>query len=397
MNHDDEGDVFSTLVHEQSLRAVEEADLLVVLMDAQQGVTPGDRELVETLRRQGKPCILVVNKVDGPSQEKDLGEFYELGFERILPLSAEHGRGLRDFAGQLAERLTREGIVGTEKPPAAKAPAAAEASHAGAMRVALIGRPNVGKSSLFNRLVGEPRMIVTDIPGTTRDAVNTLLERPGKRAIVFTDTAGVRRKARVRDRVEKFSALKAIDAIRTCGIALVILDATEGITDQDKRLIGYTAEHGRAAITAFNKWDLLKGNPALVGLRMTELKRAKKFASYAPHLNISALTGRHTDRILPLIDSVYKEFETGVTTGKANQILRKALALRNPPISKGHHLKLYYTTQVGSAPPTFVIFANYPKQVPEQYRRFLANQFREQLNLVQCPIRLIFRERERRP
>jgi GTP-binding protein len=264
------------------------------------------------------------------------------------------------------------------------------------IRVALIGRPNTGKSSLLNRLVGEPRMIVTDMPGTTRDAIDTLVQRPEKKDLIFTDTAGIRRKAKVRNKIEKFSIIKALEAIKACDIVLIVMDSSEGITDQDKQLISYTQKYGRACITLFNKWDLVQQDQSLIKLRFRELSLAKRFIHHSPHLNISALTGKGVNGLLPLIDRVYVNFNTLINTGSANSVLQKALAKRPPPISKGRRLKLYYITQIATKPPTLLLFANYPELMPAQYKRFLENQFREQLDLKQTPINIICRKREKR-
>ena len=390
-------DRISQIVHEQSLMAVEESDLLLIILDAKEGLTLADKEIIDALRPYKKPYLIIINKVDNPSRELDLGEFYELGVNEVIPVSAEHGKGMnalmtrvvdvlkhmdrpvKDIPADL-EGLTQEPKQDEDQP----------------IKVALIGRPNTGKSSLLNRLVGEPRMIVTDLPGTTRDAIDTLLQRPGRKDILLTDTAGIRRKARVSNKIEKFSIIKAINVIKDCDIVLIVMDTSEGITDQDKRLIGYTERYGRACITLFNKRDLIQQDQSLVKLRSGELERAKRFIPYSPHLNISALTGKCVNRILPLVDNVYVDFNTLINTGSVNSVLQKALAKRTPPISRGHHLKFYYTTQVATKPPTFLLFANYPDFIPSQYKRFLANQFREQLGLKQTPIRILFRKRERR-
>jgi GTP-binding protein len=390
-------DRISRIVHEQSLKAVEESDLLLIILDAKEGLTLADREIIDSLRSYKKPYLIIINKVDSPSHELNLGEFYELGVNEVIPISAEHGRGidalmtrvvdilkhmnrsLKDIPTNL-EGLTQELGQDEEQP----------------IKVALIGRPNTGKSSLLNRLVGEPRMIVTDVPGTTRDAIDTLLQRPDRKDILLTDTAGIRRKARVRNKIEKFSIIKAINVIKACDIVLIVMDISEGITDQDKRLIGYTERYGRACITLFNKCDLIEQDQSLVKLRSRELEQAKRFISYSPHLNISALTGKHVNRIIPLIDDVYADFNALINTSSVNSVLQKAVAKRTPPISRGHHLKLYYTTQVSTKPPTFLLFANYPDSMPSQYKRFLASQFREQLGLKQTPIRILFRKRDRR-
>jgi len=389
--------IISQIVHEQSLKAVEESDLLLIILDVKEGLTLADREIIDALRRYKKPYLIVINKVDNPSREFNLGEFYELGVSEIIPVSAEHGKGMDALMTRVVDVLKHMDL------PLKNTPANLEGLIQEPMqdedqpiKVALIGRPNTGKSSLFNRLVGEPRMIVNDLPGTTRDAIDTLLQRPGKNDILLTDTAGIRRRARVSNKIEKFSIIKAINVIKGCDIVLIVMDSSEGITDQDKRLIGYTERYGRACITLFNKRDLIQQDQSLVKLRSGELERAKRFIPYSPHLNISALTGKRVNRILPLLDNVYVDFNTLINTGSVNSVLQKALAKRTPPISKGHHLKLYYTTQVATKPPTFLLFANYPDFIPSQYKRFLANQFREQMGLKQTPIRILFRKRERR-
>lgn len=401
----------SALVSRESMKAVEQADVIFFLMDGREGLTPVDEDIARMLRAMGKPVFYIVNKVDNRHQEMDAAEFYSLGVERLYPISAAHGRGvtaLLDDAGEMLEKLGFSRMEAKQGEHGAKAgdPSITEGdditSELGLpdddqpIRVSIIGRPNVGKSSLLNRFAGHERMIVADMPGTTRDAVDTLLHRENARDIVFTDTAGIRRRARVRDKIEKFSIIKAIDAVKDCDIALVVLDATEGITDQDQKLIGYTEQYGKACVTLYNKFDLIQKDSHLVKLRNEELKRAKRFIPYAPHLNISALTGKRVERIFPLIDRIYTQYNATCSTGRANRILQRAVARRNPPISKGHHLKLYYTTQVAVRPPTFVIFANYPDKIPDQYRRFLINRFREELELPDVPVRIIFRQRERR-
>ncbi len=387
-------DPLAGLVHRQSLKAIEQADRVLFLVDARNGLTAADREVAELLREKRLPFFLVANKADTPSMELGLYEFYELGVEEIIPVSAEHGLGMDGLLRLLlswADEAAKSGH-GEQEPPGVLP----EEEMEGPIRVALLGRPNVGKSSLLNRLAGEPRMIVTDIPGTTRDAVDTLIERPQGRDIVLTDTAGIRRRSRVRNRVEKFSVLKAIEAIRTSHLVLVLLDAPEGVTDQDKRLIGYVDEYSRGCITLFNKWDLVQGDQGLARLRMEELERAKRFIPYAPHINISALTGKGVKRIFPLVDQVFRHFSFQANTGRVNRVLQRAMAQRTPPVHKGHHIRLYYATQTGTAPPTFLVFANYPDCIPAQYKRFLANQFRRQLEVEHAPVRLVFRQRERR-
>lgn len=401
-------DQIGRMVLEQGLRAIDDADIIVLVLDFREGLTAQDKEIADRLRVCRKPVLTAINKVDSPLQETMLGEFYEIGMGEIIPVSAEHGRNIPDLVEKLAELAA---LIGFECPrdqpesPGGNMEVSEDEDSARPelqvhpdtpIRVAIIGRPNVGKSSLLNRLLGEPRMIVSDVPGTTRDAIDTLLERYGRRSIIFTDTAGIRRRPKISEKIEKFSVIKAMEAIKSCDIAVVVMDVVEGITDQDKRLISYAEEYKRAVVTIFNKWDLVQNDKALVKLRTEELEFAKRFISYAPHINLSALTGKNVKKLFTTIDSVYENFTVVIGTGRANQALQKAMSLRTPPISKGHFLKLYYTTQVAVAPPTFLVFANYPDLIPGHYLRFLTNQFRKHLDISQVPVHLIFKERERR-
>lgn len=400
----------SNIIHkaivEQAMKAISEANLVLFVVDGRDGLLADDYDIFQRLRTTGKPILLAANKMDASSHS--VAEFYELGVDEVIPISSAHGLGipklldaiqgyikktmpellpdLSSSEGPASETEEKDQTIEIHPPFHAERP----------IRVALIGRPNVGKSSLLNRLVGYDRMIVSDIPGTTRDAIDTLVQRHGKPDIIFTDTAGIRKKARVKDRVEKFSLLKSLEAVRAADIVLVLLDSVEGITDQDKRLIGYVEEQGRACITLYNKWDVIKNQTSLVKIRRNELEIAKGFINYTPHLDISAKTGWHVDKIYPMIDSLFEEFNAKFKTAAVNQALREAMARRSPPISKGHYLKLYYTTQIGTAPPTFLIFANYPDMLPDYYVRFLTNQFREHLGIPHVPIRLKFKQRERR-
>ncbi len=390
---EDAEDSLSGLIRHQSLMAINQADVLILLVDAQEGLMPGDSEILDTVRSLGKPFVLAANKVDNPAMEALALDFFRLGVDSVKPVSAIHNRGIREMMDTAIDRVASRAREVQDGPGYVTTPGHTEDDK---IRLAIIGRPNVGKSSLLNALVGESRMVVADMPGTTRDAVDTLLKRDGGPDIILTDTAGIRRRAKVREKIEKFSVLKAIEAIKTCDIALVVLDASEGITDQDKRLIGYTQEHTRGCITIFNKWDLVQGETGLIRLRQEELRRAKRFAPHAPHINISALTGKGIKRIIPLAERIYADFSFNVGTGRLNRLLRQAILKRSPPIHQGHHLKLYYTTQVATRPPAFTIFANYPDQIPEHYKRYLSNFFRREMGIEFTPVRLFFKERERK-
>ena len=393
-----EGGMLDQLVTTQAKKELETADLILFVVDAKDGLLPSDMDIFYNIVRPSKrPFILVANKVDGDPEGYDTTGFYELGVEEVLPVSAEHSRGLGRLREKISELLKKslgneieQGEIDEEIPPDKEKPVLEP------VRVALAGRPNVGKSSLINRLLGMERMIVSEIPGTTRDAVDSLLERPDGPPIIFTDTAGIRRKAKVKEKVEKVSVIKSLDAIKNSDIALVLLDPIEGITDQDKRIMGYAVDAHKGIITIFNKWDLMQSKKELQKQRGQELRRAKRFCSYAPHINVSALTGRGIKKILPLIDKVYQQYSATFPTSLVNKILQESLLKRTPPIHKGHHLKMYYATQVATKPPTILVFANYPKYIPEQYKRYLANRFREGLGIPETPVRILFRERERK-
>ena len=400
-------ELLSQLVTDQAKRELEDTDLIIFLVDAKDGLLPSDRDIFYQIVRPSKrPYLLVANKVDGSPDSYDTTTFFELGVDDVIPISAEHSRGLGELREKVAQSLissfgkeivvNKEGDIDAQEDVQLSEAEKSKEDKVEPVRVALVGRPNVGKSSLINKLLGMDRMIVSDIPGTTRDAVDSLLVRPDGPPIIFTDTAGIRRKAKVKEKVEKFSVIKTLDAIKNSDIALVILDPLEGITDQDKRIMGYAEDGHKAIITVFNKWDLMQSNKELQKKRGQELRMAKRFCSYAPHINVSALTGRGIKKILPLIDRVYAQYSATFPTSQINKVLQESLLKRTPPIHKGHHLKMYYATQVSSKPPTILIFANYPKYIPEQYKRFLANRFREELSIPESPIRLIFRERERK-
>ncbi len=396
-------DTIGEFIHKQSMRIIEKADIVLLLLDAKQGLTAFDFDVAKELRRSGKDVVFVVNKVDDPKHYVYASEFYQLGADKLFAISAEHGIGIDDLMDFVIERLREKGVI-EEKEAGFVEDIEDEVDIKESdndkvklepIRVAIIGRPNVGKSSLINAILGEPRMIVTDIAGTTRDAVDSLVEGACKYPIIFTDTAGIRRKSKVKKKLEKFSVIKAIDALKDCDIAIILMDATEGVTDQDKKLLGYASKEDKGIIAAFNKWDLLKDDKVLRKVRSFELKDETSFIPYAMHLTISAKTKKGIKKLFEFIEIIYEQYCTKIPTSTLNKALQQALLSRTPPISKGHHLKLYYTTQIDIKPPTFLIFANYPDVVPESYKRFLANKFRKILDLPYTPIKLVFRERKR--
>ena len=353
------------LIGSQTEQAIAQADILLFMLDGKQGITAEDQHIAAMLRKCGKQVFCVINKVDSPEQEQVLlPQFYELGYERLWPISAAHGYGV----GQLPEDT---------------------------ISIACIGRPNVGKSSLINRLLGEERMVVSDVPGTTRDSVDTLLQKDDHHYLLI-DTAGIRRKGKVRDKLEKFSVMRALTAMEKCDVTFLLIDAAEGVTEQDTKVIGYALERGRACLLLINKWDLLKKDIKRQKLIMEEVSRSTRFVNYAPVLKISALTGAGFAKIFPAVRRVFQQYSSGFSTNKLNGVLQKAVEGHSPPLYKGRRVKLYYTTQIATKPPTFIIFANYPKGVHFSYHRYLVNQFREGLKLAHAPIKIIFRERKRK-
>lgn len=379
---DDAGNNMGSNIREQTLQAVAEADVLLFLMDGREGVTPTDFDVTKLLRKTEKPVYYVVNKIDGEELEASLlPAFYELGVERLWPMSAEHGYGVRTLMDDLVAELPVHQESGLQP--------------ADTIRIAFFGRPNVGKSSLINRLLGEERMVVSDIPGTTRDSIDILLSTKNKNYLLI-DTAGIRRKGRVKEKLEKFSIIKALAALERCDLALILINAEEGITEQDTKVIGYTQEQGRGCILVVNKWDLVKGAPREQKKILTELAMATQFVAFAPILTLSALTGKGVGRLLPVITSVYRQYCKTFPTNRLNHILRDAVDSHPPALHRGRRIKLLYTTQIASQPPTFAIVANYPREIHFSYHRYLVNTFRRELGLDKTPIRIVFRERKRR-
>ncbi|MFA6499217.1 MAG: ribosome biogenesis GTPase Der [Desulfurivibrionaceae bacterium] len=380
-----EGDgreMMAGLIREQTMQAMREADVILFLLDGKEGVLPEDYEVADYLRRTKKPVHFLVNKVDSPElEQKLLPQFYELGVDKLWPVSAAHGYGVKSFFETLLETLPvfpeSEDI-----PP-------------DTISLACLGRPNVGKSSLINRLLGEERMVVSDIPGTTRDSVDTLLT-VGKQPYLLIDTAGIRRKGKVQEKLEKFSVLQALGALERCDLVLILIDAGEGITEQDTKVLGYAFERGRACMILVNKWDLLHGDAKRQKQLLEEIARATSFVEYAPVLKISALTGAGVKQLLPAVAKIYKQYCGTFSTGKLNRILQAALEGHNPTMHQGRRLKFYYTTQISSKPPTFIVFTNYPKGVHFSYLRYLLNQFRAGLKLDSIPIKIILKERQRK-
>lgn len=367
-------------MREQALMAVEQADVVILLCDARDGLLPADREVAGILRRSvPDKVIYVANKIDGSKQDGLSAEFYELGAEVVHAVSAEHARGIGDLLDAVLEKLP--------VPP----PEAEDDDAGGVTRVALVGRPNVGKSTLANRLLGEERMIVSDIPGTTRDAIDARLD-VGGREYLLIDTAGLRRKRGIRrGSSEGFSVMRTLRALDRCHVAIVMLDAAEGVTDQDARIVGLANEKGRAVVLAVNKWDAIEKD-AKSAQRFTEQMHLKlPFATWAPGLYMSGLTGQRVHKLMSMVDAVREAHLFRCATGPLNRWLERALERHQPPVVRGRRIRLYYATQVRNAPPTVVLSCNDPDGIHFSYQRFLQNQFRETFPVEGTPIRLVFR------
>jgi GTP-binding protein len=378
-----EGDSFSDGIRFQVVQAIEDADVIVLLLDGKGGISPFDRDMIELLRVTDKPVFYAVNKIDGAEQEPQVSDFYSLGIEPLFAVSAEHRYGITDFLDALVA-----GLAKIDKGPVTEAAK-------GAIGLAVVGRPNVGKSSLINRILGQERHLVSDQPGTTRDAVDSLCRVDGK-AYLLIDTAGIRRKGKVRRKIEKFSIIKALRSMDRCDVALIVLDASEGITEQDVSIAGYAYERGCGCIFLLNKWDLLEKDSHTVKKYLDELRMRAKFLGFAPAMTLSALTGQRVAKIFKLVDDVYDQYAQRIGTGQLNRILEISMAKNPPPLHRGKPIKFYYITQVSSRPPTIVCFVNYPQAVHFSYKRFLINQIRDQAGLDKTPIRMLFRQRENR-
>ncbi len=375
----DDKDNFANEIHFQVLQAIEDADVIIFLLDGKAGISPHDKDVVKILRTTAKPVFYVVNKIDGLEQETKLYDFYNLGIKKMYPVSAEHRYGVYDFLDDLILAF----------------PESAPEQTKDMIKLAVVGRPNVGKSSLINRILGEKRLLVSDIPGTTRDAIDSVCTINGK-SYLLIDTAGIRRKGKVSRKIEKFSVIKALRSLDRCDVALIVMDANEGITEQDITVAGYAFEKKCACIMLINKWDLIEKDSKTVKKYYEQLKMESKFLSFAPAMTISALTGLRVFKIFTSVDEVYSQYATRITTGLLNRIIERAIKKTEPSLYRGKRLKFYYSTQVTSKPPSFVCFVNYPDAVHFSYKRYLINRIREHTGLDKTPLRLIFRQKKGR-
>jgi GTP-binding protein len=370
-------------VREQAQLAVEECDVIIFVTDGREGVTAADDAVASYLRKSGKPVILAANKLDSPSGlvQALASDFYRLGMGEVISLSAEHGLGYLELLEAIVDRL----------PPKTPEEDAEAPPEDGAIRVAIIGRPNVGKSTLINAILKEERVVASEVPGTTRDPIDSELEYKGRK-LILTDTAGIRRKKTIAQRVEKFSVVAALKTLDRSDVAVLLLDATEPAVDQDAKLAGITEEKGRALVIVVNKWDLIGADQRRQETFREGLKHALKFVGYAPIVFTSALTGSKVEKVVDLAIELADQFRYRAPTPQLNRLLEHVVDSHPSPIVQGKPLRLYYIAQVGTAPPTFALTCNHPERVPDMYKRYLTNQLRKTFDL-RVPLRLLFRER----
>lgn len=364
-------------VKDQVQVAIKEADKVIFMVDGRQGIMPGDEELADFLRRSRKSLVLVANKIDGPELEHLTHDFHGLGMEPVYPVSAAHGYGIKSFMQEIIKNLPESEMENQEP------------DH---IRVAILGRPNSGKSSLINCILGLNRLVVSELPGTTRDAVDTIFTYRSKDYLLI-DTAGIRRKAKVKKKIEKYSMIKALKSLDRCHVAAILLDAAEGVSEQDARIFGYALERGRGVVLVVNKWDLIKGDSRKSKDLDDSIDRVLQFISFAPRINLSALTGQRVMKLFDKINLVYDQFSSRISTSSLNSAIQKMIEKHPPPRIGRGRLKFLYATQPRTRPPTFVLFVNRPDMVHFSYERFLINQLRAHFQLEFTPIRLKFKKR----
>lgn len=372
-------DIIAKQMRRQAELAIETAQVIVFLLDGKSGLTAADEDVADMLRRSKKPIVTVVNKIDHPKYEDAVYDFYTLGIGCPITISAEQGLGLGDMLDEIVSYF----------------PQIEEESKNDNTSIAIVGRPNVGKSSLVNALLGHERTIVSNVPGTTRDAIDSPFTWNDKEYTLI-DTAGIRRKRSVEDEtVERYSVIRSLAAIRRCDIALIIVDAERGLSEQDVRIAGYVHEEGKASVLIVNKWDLIEKDTYTAEKFKKKMLVDLAFMSYVPMLFISAKTGQRVNKVMELAEFAYEQNCTRISTGKLNDIISEAVTMNEPPVNAGRRLRVYYSTQAGIKPPTFIIFVNEPELMHFSYRRYLENYIRKSFEIKATPIRIIIRERER--
>ncbi|MDS1030684.1 ribosome biogenesis GTPase Der [Bacillota bacterium LX-D] len=372
-----EDNKISTQVKKQAEIAITEADIIIFLTDAKTGLLPDDYEVASILRKTDKPVVLAVNKVENFSNP-EFYEFYKLGLGEPIPVSAIHGMNTGDLLDAVIANF-----------PAEKD----EENFSDTIKIAVIGRPNVGKSTMTNFLLGEERVIVSDIPGTTRDAIDSVLSREGKEYLII-DTAGMRKRAKIYNTTERYSVLRSLKAVERADVVLILIDATEGVTEQDKKIAGFAHENGKGSIIVVNKWDLVIKNDKTINKFDERIREELSFMQYAPIMYVSALTGQRVWKIFDLIDFVAEQSARRISTNLLNKYIAEIMALNPPPGDKGKYLKILYATQSGVKPPTFILFVNDPELMHFSYQRYIENQLRKSFGFEGNPIRLITRKKK---
>jgi len=371
-------DIIMAQMRRQANIAIETADVIVFIVDGKQGLHPSDFEVAQMLRKSKKPIILVVNKIDRIELEDNAFEFYNLGIGTPIAISASQGLGLGDMLDEVVSHFGTNGENDEDEEY---------------INIAMVGKPNVGKSSLINKILGEDRNIVSDIPGTTRDAIDSRIEtEEGK--FILIDTAGLRRKSKVKEEIERYSVIRTLAAIERADVCILMLDATETLSDQDEKIIGYAHELSKAIMIIVNKWDLIEKDDKTMNKFTNEISKGLSFMPYAPYLYISALTGQRVNKVLTMARDCFNNYNKRIATGVLNDVISRAVLMKEPPIVALKRLKIFYVTQVDTKPPTFIFFVNDPNLLHFSYQRYLENQLRESFDFKGTGIKLIFRERK---
>ena len=375
----DSSDVILSQMRDQAQIAIDTADVIIFLVDVRQGLTDADGKVADMLRRSQKPVVLCVNKVDSfKKMEADVYEFYNLGIGDPIPVSASNHQGVGDLLEAVSDHFKKDG---------------SESDDDDRPRIAIVGRPNVGKTAIVNRLVGEKRVIVSDIAGTTRDAIDTPLKRNGREYILI-DTAGLRRKSKIHEDLERYSIIRTVTAVERADVVVMVIDAAEGVAEQDAKIAGIAHERGKGVIIAVNKWDAVEKDDKTIYKMTEKIKQTLAYMPYAEFVFISAKTGQRLDKLFELIDMIIENQSMRIATGVLNEILAEAVAMQQPPSDKGRRLKIFYMTQISVKPPTFVVFVNDKKLMHYSYTRYIENQIRNAFGFRGTPLRFIIRERK---